>query len=110
MCIRDRYCATASTVNSVFGNIEAYLNSEGGKEVREGDETAIHETKIKKAIIYSGEGHIISPSAVSLEAYSVSGAKIKEVNANRMDLNAGIYMIKVADKNGDITVGKAIVR
>lgn len=105
-----KYCATAKAVNDVFGNIETYLNSEGGQEVREGDETAIRETKFNKAIIYSGEGHIISPSAVSMEAYSVSGAKIKEVNANRMDLNAGIYMIKVADKDGVVTFGKAVVR
>lgn len=105
-----KYCAAAPAVNDVFVNIEAYLNSEGGQEVREGDQTAIRETKLNKAIIYSGEGHVISPSAVSMEAYSVSGAKIKEVNANRMDLNAGIYMIKVTNKDGVVTFGKAIVR
>ncbi len=105
-----KYCATSESVNDVFGNIEAYLNSEGGQEVREGDETAVNTVKYNKAIIYSGEGHVISPNAVLMEAFSVSGAKIKEVNANRMDLNAGIYLIKVADKDGFVTLGKAVIR
>lgn len=105
-----KYCATASTVNSVFGNIETYLNSEGGQEIREGDETALNTVKFNKAIIYSGEGHVISPNAILMEAFSVSGAKIKEVNANRMDLNAGIYLVKVTNNNNEVTLGKAIVR
>lgn len=105
-----KYCATAAAVNDVFGNIEAYLNSEGGQEVRDGDNTALKSVKYNKALIFSGEGHVISPNAVLMESYSVSGAKIKEVNANQMDLNAGIYMIKVTDKDGVVTFGKAIVR
>lgn len=105
-----KYCATAAAVNDVFGNIEAYLNGDGGQEVRDGDNTAVKSIKDNKALIFSGEGHVISPNAVQMEAYSVSGAKIKEVNANRMDLNAGIYMMKIADKDGVVTFGKAVVR
>lgn len=105
-----KYCATSPAVNDVFGNIEAYLNSEGGQEVREGDNTAVKEIKYNKALIFSGEGHVISPNAVLMEAFSVSGAKLKEVNANRMDLNAGIYLIKVTNNDGEVTLGKAIVR
>lgn len=105
-----KYCATAKAVNDVMGNIETYLNGSGGQEVRDGDELAVKSVRYNKAIIFSGEGHIISPNAVSIEAYSVSGAKIKEVNANRMDLDAGIYMIRVADKDGVVTFGKAVVR
>lgn len=105
-----KYCATSATVNDVFGNIENYLNSEGGQEVREGDDTAVRNANTKRAIVYSGEGHVISPNAVSMTAYSVSGLKIKEVEKNRMELAAGIYIIKVASLDGVETIGKAIVR
>lgn len=105
-----KYCATSATVNDVFGNIEAYLNSEGGQEVREGDDTAVEKSEMHKALIFSGEGHAISPNAISMEAFNVAGAKIKEVNANRIDLNTGIYMIKVTNAEGEVTVGKAIIR
>ena len=105
-----KYCATSEGVNDVFGNIENYLNSEGGLEVREGEETSVRGTKYSKAIIFSGEGHVISPNAVSMEAFNVNGAKVKEVHANRMDLNAGIYLVKVKNIDGVTTVGKAVVR
>ncbi len=105
-----KYCATAKAVNDVMGNIETYLNGEGGQEVRDGDELAVKSVRYNKAIIFSGEGHIISPNAVSMEAYSVSGSKIKEVNSNRMELEAGIYLIKVTNFNNEVTLGKAIVR
>ena len=105
-----KYCATAPAVNDVLVNIENYLNGDGGQEVREGDETSVKTAKYNKAIIYSGEGHVISPNAVMMEAYSVCGTKIKEVKNNKIDLNAGIYLIKVINDQGDITLGKAIVR
>ncbi len=105
-----KYCATHESVNDVFGNIENYLNSEGGREVRDGEETSVRNISYDKAVIFSGEGHVISPNAVRMTAYSVSGCLVKEVASDRMDLAQGIYIVKVTNGAGVVSVGKANVR
>ncbi len=105
------YTGSVEDPNDACDVIENYANSEGGQEVRDGEEQSGVEAVVaaEDVKIYLKNGKTaVAPGAESIAAYAIDGKKVMS-GVDSLELPAGIYIIK-AVKNGVSNSVKAIVR
>lgn len=103
------YTGTVEDSNDALTVCEDYANSEGGQEVREGDDTSVSTVASENVKIYLKNGKaVVAPGAEKIEAYAADGRKVMS-GIDQLELPAGIYIVK-AVKNGVANTVKAMVR
>ncbi len=105
------YTGTVEDSSDALMVCEDYANSEGGKEVRDGDdfeENAVNAVAADNVNVYLKNGKTVVAPGATLEAYAADGKKVM-AGADALTLPAGLYIVK-AVKNGAVKTVKAMVR
>ncbi len=106
------YTGTVEDSSDAIQVCEDYANSEGGQEVRDGDEgnepDAVGSLKSDKLNVYLKNGKSVVANGANLTVYTVDGKRVMS-GTDSIDLPAGIYVVK-AEKDGVSKTVKAIAR
>lgn len=104
------YTGTVEDSSDALTVCENYANSEGGKEVRDGEEeeTAVKSVAADNVKIYLKNGNTVVSNGAAISVFSVDGKLVNE-GYESLELPAGLYIVK-ATKNGETNTVKAVVR
>lgn len=102
------YTGTVEDPNDALMVCQDYANSEGGQEVREGDENAVEAVAAENVNVYLKNGKTVVAPGAALEVYAADGKKVAG-GADSITLPAGLYIVK-AVKDGAVKTVKAMVR
>ena len=105
------YTGTVEDSSDALMVCEDYANSEGGQEVREGDEfidNAVDAVAAENVNVYLKNGKTVVAPGAALEAYTADGKKVM-AGADALTLPSGLYIVK-AVKGGASKTVKALVR
>lgn len=102
------YTGTVEDSSDALMVCEDYANSEGGQEVRDGDDNAVEYIDNEKVNVYLKNGKTVVASGATLEVYSADGKKVM-AGSDALTLPSGLYIVK-AVKDGAVNTVKAMVR
>ena len=105
------YTGTVEDSNDAITVCEDYANSDGGQEVRDGDEedpNSVEGIAADNVNVYLKNGKTVVADGAALSVYTVDGKLVNE-GRNSVDLSNGLYIVK-ATKNGVTKTVKAIAR
>lgn len=104
------YTGTVADSNEALEVCENYANSEGGQEVREGEESGIADIVAgeKDFNVYMRGGNSVVANGADLQVYTADG-KLVKAGMNEVELESGLYIVK-ATKNGVSKSVKALVK
>ncbi len=93
--------------------IDNYKNGQSLIEVRPGEEDAsvgsiINDEAAVK--IRATRGGVRAPGAKAMSVYSISGAKVADVQGDKAELAAGFYIVRATDADGKTATAKVNVR
>lgn len=111
------YTGTVEDSSDALTVCENYANSNGGQEVREGeeeedgeiDDAGVESVAVEDLKVYlKNSKTVVSPAAKALVAYTVDGKKVA-AGVNELELPNGIYIVK-AKGNGVEKALKVVIR
>lgn len=92
--------------------IDNYKNGQSLVEVRPGEEASTgsiitDEADVK---ILGTRGGVRAPGAKAISVYNISGAKVADVQDDKVELASGFYIVRATDANGNAATAKVNVR
>lgn len=102
------YTGSVEDSNDALTVCEEYANSEGGQEVRDGDENAVNYVAVENVNVYLKDGKTVVSPGAAIEVYAADGKKVM-AGTDEVVLPAGLYIVK-AEKNGVVKTVKAMAR